>query len=113
MIQCLPHFEETRFSDCFLLVFKIFDAMLMQFIIHLRQVLSDHGEARLIIIVEPSALRLTIIIRGLVNLGFLLIIYPGDAGADEIPLELSLLITIDFRFAPSSIDEGRACEVAY
>ena len=113
MIKRLPHLKELRFSQCFLLVFKVFDTMLMQFIIHLRKVLSDHSEARLIIIVELCALRLTIIIRGLVNLGFLLIIYPGDAGADEIPLELSLLITIDFRFAPSSIDEGRACEVAY
>ena len=113
MIECLPHLEELSFRDCFLLVFKIFNAMLMQFIIHLRQVLSDHSEARLIIIVELSALRLTIIIRGLVNLGLLLIIYPGDAGADEISLELSLLITIDFRFTPSPIDKGRACEVAY
>ena len=87
--------------------------MLMQFIVHLRQVLSDHSKACLIIIVEIRALRLSIIGRGLVDLGFLLIIYPGDASPDEIPLELSLLITIDFRFAPFSINECWAHEWAH
>ena len=47
------------------------------------------------------------------DLGLLLVIYPGDASSVEISLELPLFITIDFRLAPSSIDEGWACEVTY
>ena len=80
-------------------------AVLEDFVVHGRKVLTNHSESCLIVVAEGSTLGLPIVRGGLVNLGTFLFVDPGHSSCLEVSAKLSLLPTLDLWLAPPAIDE--------
>lgn len=90
---------------------RLFDqpihAVLLDSVIHRRQVLADKGEPGLIIVPERSVLRFAVIRGSLVHFGLFLVVDPGHTRLFEVILQLSLLTALDDWLVPFSVFESR------
>ena len=77
----------------------------MNLVVHTRQVLSDHGQARLIVVLKLGPLGLAIVGRCIMHFRSFLFVDPRHSCLFEISLQLLLLASLDRWLAPLAVDE--------
>jgi len=96
-----------------LLVFESVRSMLLNPVVHDRQVLSHHRQPSLIIVLEVRSLRFLVVGGCRVHIWSLGVVDPGDSCLLEVSPQLLLLTALDDRLVPLAFHELGLQECAH
>jgi len=109
----LPDSSDHSLIISRILLHQPIHSMLHDFFVHRRQIASNSGQTRLILVLEGWALGSSIIRGSFMDFGPLLIIRPWHARLPEVILQQCLLATLNNRLAPFAIYKAWFNQLAY
>ena len=102
--QRLHHAQEVLFVISRRLIVHPFHPHFQDSVILTRQILSNHGHARLVIVTVLRAFRLAVVHRLRVDVSFLFTVDPWDTCTLKVGVQLFALTCLNEGFTPHSIN---------